>query len=194
LQAGAPCVRVRACARRCLCLCVCEGRSDRGSGRTSIWSKSRCSDEPGANIEMKTVPTTARQQLHARAGSELTLVTSAPGLGSPLPHLHRDWARRSHICTRTGLAAPTSAPGRAHPSHICTGTGLTPPTSAPGLRSRWYIYSVVLRRLASCRVQAARQSDGELRGSNRRYGPHALWILAGTRGYACGDRGTLLGW
>ena len=38
--------------------------------------------------------------------------TSAPGLGSPLPHLHRDWA---------------------HPSHICTGTGLTPPTSAPGL-------------------------------------------------------------
>ena len=24
----------------------------------------------------------------------LTPATSAPGLGSPLPHLHRDWARR----------------------------------------------------------------------------------------------------
>ena len=34
-----------------------------------------------------------------------------PRLGSALPHLRRD---------------------RAHPSHICTGTGLTPPTSAPG--------------------------------------------------------------
>ncbi len=40
--------------------------------------------------------------------------TSAPGLGSPLPHLHRDraplphlhrdWARPCHICTGTGLA------------------------------------------------------------------------------------------
>jgi hypothetical protein len=34
--------------------------------------------------------------------------------GSPLPHLHRDWA---------------------HPFPICTGTGLTPSTSAPGLGS-----------------------------------------------------------
>jgi hypothetical protein len=40
--------------------------------------------------------------------------TSAPGPGSSLPHLHRDWA---------------------HPSHICTGTGLIPVTSAPGLGS-----------------------------------------------------------
>jgi hypothetical protein len=38
--------------------------------------------------------------------------TSAPGLGSPQPHRHRD---------------------RAHPDLICTGTGLTPPTSALGL-------------------------------------------------------------
>ena len=26
----------------------------------------------------------------------------------PLPHLHRDWAHRCHVCTRTGLALPTS--------------------------------------------------------------------------------------
>ena len=49
-------------------------------------------------------------------------------------HLHRDWARPSHICTGTGLTPPTSAPGLgspfphppkggAHPSHICTGAG-----------------------------------------------------------------------
>ncbi len=36
------------------------------------------------------------------------------GLGSPLPHLRRDWA---------------------HPCHIGAGTGLTPPTFAPGLGS-----------------------------------------------------------
>jgi hypothetical protein len=40
--------------------------------------------------------------------------TSAPGPGSPLPHLRRD---------------------QAHPAHICAGTRLTPPTSAPGLGS-----------------------------------------------------------
>jgi hypothetical protein len=61
-----------------------------------------------------------------------------PPLGSPLPHLHRYWARPCHICTDTGLA--TSAPGLgsplpplhrywAHPCHICTGTWLA--TSAP---------------------------------------------------------------
>ena len=29
--------------------------------------------------------------------------TSAPGLGSPRPHLHPDWAYPGHICTWTGL-------------------------------------------------------------------------------------------
>ena len=44
-------------------------------------------------------------------GTGLTAATSAPGLGSPLPHLHRDWARPCHICTGTGLTAATSSPG-----------------------------------------------------------------------------------
>ncbi len=48
----------------------------------------------------------------AFAGTGPTPATSAPGLGSPLPRLHLDWA---------------------HPCHICTGNGLTPATSAPGL-------------------------------------------------------------
>ena len=32
-------------------------------------------------------------------------LSSAPGLGSPLPHLHQDWARPCHICARTGLTS-----------------------------------------------------------------------------------------
>jgi hypothetical protein len=55
----------------------------------------------------------------------LIAATSAPGLDSSLPHLHRDWAHRCHICTGTG----------AHRCHICTGTGLNAATSAPGLGS-----------------------------------------------------------
>ena len=40
---------------------------------------------------------------------------SSPGLGSPLPHRHRDWARRCHICTGTGLTTATFAPGLGSP-------------------------------------------------------------------------------
>ena len=36
-------------------------------------------------------------------------------MGSPLPHLHRDWARPCHICTGTGLAPATSAPEPGSP-------------------------------------------------------------------------------
>ncbi len=77
-------------------------------------------------------------------------------LGSPLPHLCRDWAHPCHICTGSGLDPATSASGLgsqsglrlgpplphlhrnwarppdlyrdwAHPCHVCTGTGLTLP-------------------------------------------------------------------
>ena len=48
-------------------------------------------------------------------GTALAAATSAPGLGSPLPHLRRDWARRCYICAGTGLAAATSAPGLGSP-------------------------------------------------------------------------------
>jgi len=60
-------------------------------------------------------PRSRRQCAAACTGTWLTPATSAPRLGSPCPHLYRDWA---------------------HPAHICTGTGLTPPTSAPGLGRR----------------------------------------------------------
>jgi hypothetical protein len=40
---------------------------------------------------------------HICAGTALAPPTSAPGLGSPRPHLRRDWAHPSHICTETCL-------------------------------------------------------------------------------------------
>ena len=40
---------------------------------------------------------------HICSWTGLTPSTSAPGLGSPHPHLHRDWAHPSHICSGTGL-------------------------------------------------------------------------------------------
>jgi hypothetical protein len=45
-----------------------------------------------------------------------------PGLGSPVPYLHREWAHPAHICAGSAL-------------DICTGTELTRATSAPGLGS-----------------------------------------------------------
>ena len=47
----------------------------------------------------------ARPRLPCRricAGTGLTPATSAPGLGSPLPHLRRDWAHPAHICSSAG--------------------------------------------------------------------------------------------
>ncbi len=61
--------------------------------------------------------------------------TSAPGLGSPRPHLHRDCAHPAHICTGTGLTPPTSAPGlgspRPHLHRDLRVAALHPATSAP---------------------------------------------------------------
>ena len=62
----------------------------------------------------------------ARARRSAGCPPSAPGLvrtvphaewdlSSPLPHLHRDWARPCHVCIGTGLTAATSAPGPGSP-------------------------------------------------------------------------------
>jgi hypothetical protein len=78
------------------------------------------------------------RQTEPRAGRPRVLLRHQhPGkpparLGSPRPHLRRDWAHPAHICAGTGLAPLTSALGLGH---ICAGTGLALPTSAPGLGS-----------------------------------------------------------
>ena len=38
---------------------------------------------------------------HICTETGLAPATSAPGVGPPLPHLHRDWAHPCHICTGT---------------------------------------------------------------------------------------------
>ncbi len=48
-----------------------------------------------------------------------TAATSAPGLGSPRPHLRRGWAHPAYICAGTGLTPPTSAPGPPHCARRC---------------------------------------------------------------------------
>ena len=57
------------------------------------------------------------------------LVKVHRGLGPPLPHLHRDWARPYHIHLHRDWARRC---------HICTRTRLAPATSAPGLGSQPY--------------------------------------------------------
>jgi hypothetical protein len=73
-------------------------------------------DELLAKLRAAKTYNAGSRRAHRRTGRARTgwahPPTSAPGLGSPLPHLRRDWA---------------------HPSHICAGTGLTPPTPAPRL-------------------------------------------------------------
>jgi hypothetical protein len=54
-------------------------------------------------------------------GTGRTPATFAPGLGSPRPHLHQDWACPCHICAGTRLAAYLHWDW-AHLCHICTGT------------------------------------------------------------------------
>jgi hypothetical protein len=58
--------------------------------------------------------TSATRSRRSRSHSQ-THRTRCPGPDSPLPHLHQDWAHPSHICTRTGLTPPTSAPGLGAP-------------------------------------------------------------------------------
>ena len=49
----------------------------------------------------------ASHSAHICTGIGLGPDASAPVLGSPLPHLRRDWALPCHICAGTGLTAAT---------------------------------------------------------------------------------------
>ena len=75
-----------------------------------------------------------------RRGSNLLGHTSATGVDSPLPQLHRDWA---------------------DPHDICTGAGLTPATCAPGLGS-----AVPLKGIAPCLGRNVHESESSAVGCN----------------------------
>ena len=115
----------------------------------------------------RTPAPSARHPSHICTGTGLTPPTAAPGLGSPLPHLRRDWAHPFHICTGSGLIPATSAPGLGSP-HLTSAPGLgsrlphlhrdwgSPhPTSAPGLGRPTHICAPLISPPAA----AARECD-----------------------------------
>ena len=77
----------------------------------------------------------SEELLRLKVGPKCPAATSAPGLGSPLPHLPRDLTHPSNICTGTGLAAATSAPGLGSPLPHRHRDWAHPCHSAPGLGS-----------------------------------------------------------
>jgi hypothetical protein len=52
---------------------------------------------------------TGARRCHISTGRGRAAATSPPGVGSPLPHLPRDWAHPCHICAGTGWQVPRLA-------------------------------------------------------------------------------------
>jgi hypothetical protein len=110
--------RVRAC--RCIsCAAPRRPRARRSARMRSTLRRGCCVRSPTTSA-----PTGQRLLLRASAGTKgahpahtctLTPATSAPGLGSPRPHLHRDSAHPAHTCSVTGHAPATSAPELGSP-------------------------------------------------------------------------------
>jgi hypothetical protein len=84
------------------------------------WLRWAILGDPGVDVGAGTLNLVAWASPQIAADS--ILFADTPGLGSPLPHPHRDWAHPPHLRWDW-----------ARPCHICTGTVLTPATSAPGL-------------------------------------------------------------
>ncbi len=123
---------------------VLRGRTTRTDMHTHMRTRARTL----AGTEAVSTPREALVAPPQIPRHKVCLPTSAPGLGSSLPHPHQERALTPcHIFTGTGPTPFTSALGLrslpphlhqewAHPSHICAASGLTPPTSAPGLGAR----------------------------------------------------------
>jgi hypothetical protein len=120
-------------------------------------------------------------------------------LATSRPHRHRDSAHPAHICTRTGLTPPTSAPGLARgvpgPSHVCTmglglartqiclKVGLTPPTWT-GLGPALLATQVAVEKGRDARA-ADRRRAGVRRGTQGTQGTQAYsGVLRRTQAYA----------
>jgi hypothetical protein len=91
----------------------------------------------------------AQRRGHARSAVNgecglTAAATSAPGLGSLLPHLRRDWAHAGHVSAGAGFT-PASICSTPWPTpDICAGSGLTAAhlrrgiRASPGHRQRWW--------------------------------------------------------
>jgi hypothetical protein len=101
-----------------------------------------------------------------RRWRSLRLIGRESALGSPLPHLHRDWAHRCEICTGT----------RAHGCHKISGTGLI----LPHLHRDWAALGP--RRSGACDrsfnlVHSLAQAGTNFAGAASRSGPSPGEVL-----------------
>ena len=113
------------------------GELTRGSGMaTRRRGLARLSEPAGGSSASSRSCANARASASTCAGTGLTPPTSAPGPGSPRPHLRRG---RAHPLATSAPGLGTPRPhlrrDQTRPAHICTGTGPSPSTSAPGLGS-----------------------------------------------------------
>ena len=110
---------------------LCGGRLDRVPPARAGAAADGAGDSRARDDRLGWPARACTHPCHICTGTGCTRATSAPGLGSPVPHLHRDLARPCHICTGTGPNAAISAPGLGHictgywghPCDVCTGTG-----------------------------------------------------------------------
>ena len=111
---------------------------DAGTGRYVVTL------DDGKELELKAdCVARAGYRCHICAGTGLTPATSASGLGSPLPRLHRDWAHPAHIGTGTGLSPGTSAPGPGSPLANLQ-RDWAQPVHAKASRSVWHAWHTLV--------------------------------------------------
>jgi hypothetical protein len=104
------------------------------------------------------------------------LRTSAPGIGSFLPRLRRDWAHSCHVCAGTGLIPATSAPGLGSSPARCGWTGPTPLGGGAGVCGAWCV------RTEGRVLEYSRQGVRVEKGHSSTHGG------AGARGAGAGGR------
>ena len=135
---------------------------------------------------------------HICTGTGLTPARSAPGLNSPLPHLHRDWAH-SPATSAPGLGSPLPALLRdwTCPCHICTaalwGRGRA---SRPTLRCSQLRIACMARHRCSSAPPSGLDSLPAGRAAHcrarRAIGPPSAHRAAYLRGWHCDQRTALV--
>jgi hypothetical protein len=143
--------RVRVCVRVCVCVCVrmyvcpcvCSWVCARGCVRACVPSRPSAATHCALTADSESRMEKIIPHIDSSSSADVS-----PCTGTGRSHLHRDSAHHTHICTGTGLAPATSAPGLCSPPatsapglgsplqnlrqsgltpvHVCTGTGLTP--------------------------------------------------------------------
>ena len=151
--ARAPeCLRACALARACMCACMCA--------RAWADASAQCHcrligvEAEGADAMARSLVAGERvylKDISRFADSTSSAATSAPGLGPPLPHLHRDCAHPWPHLHRDS----------AHPSHICTGTGPTPGHICNG--TGW---PTVCRVCGRCQARTKRRARAQAQPPN----------------------------